>query len=111
MFIFEVHFVLKTTNVCLLFLELKLSAKPGPSNEKNYLFIFIKFIKKLKKEKKRNCRWEKMSKAIEENKLKVTIKTLWWEFNLDWELICTDKNNHKNKTNFLLPLPLQSQFS
>ena len=56
MFIFEVHFVLKTTNVCLLFLELKLSAKPGPSNEKNYLFIFIKFIKKLKKEKKRNCR-------------------------------------------------------
>ena len=41
-----------------------------------------------------------MSKAIEENKLTVTIKRSLWEFNLFWKFICTDKNNEKNKTNF-----------
>ena len=29
-----------------------------------------------------NCRWEKMSKAIVENKLTVTIKRFFWEFSL-----------------------------
>ena len=39
-------------------------------------------LQRKKKEKKWNCRWEKMSKAIEENELAVTIKSLYWEFNL-----------------------------
>ena len=42
-----------------------------------------------------------MNKAIEENKLTVTIKRLL-QFNLYLKFLCTDKNNDKNKTN--LPL-------
>ena len=41
-----------------------------------------------------------MSKAMEENKKKVTIKILVWEFNLHWKFMGTDKNNDKNKTKF-----------
>ena len=38
-----------------------------------------------------------MGKAVEENKYKVKIKRLVWEFNLYWKFMCTDKNNDKNK--------------
>ena len=47
-----------------------------------------------------------MSKAIEENKQKVTIKRIVWKFNLFWKFIWTDKNNEKNKMN--LPSPLST---
>ena len=40
-----------------------------------------------------------MSKAKEENKQKVTIKTPVLEFNLYSKSMCIDKNNDKNKTN------------
>ena len=43
-----------------------------------------------------------MSKAIEENNMTVTIKRLFWEFNLFWKFMCTGKNNDKSKEN--LPL-------
>ena len=46
---------------------------------------------------------KKMSKAIEENKLIVTIKRPLWEFNLYWKFMCRDKNDDKNKMN--LPPP------
>ena len=52
-----------------------------------------------------NCRWEKMSKAIEENKKKVTVKILASEHNLYWKFMCTDKNYDKNKTYKTYPLP------
>ena len=44
-----------------------------------------------------------MSKEIEENKYKVTIKRLVCYFNLFWNFMCTTKNNVKNKIN--LPPP------
>ena len=47
-----------------------------------------------------------MSKAIEENKQKVTIKRIVWKFNLFWKFIWTDKNNEKNEMN--LPSPLST---
>ena len=37
---------LKTINVCLLSLELKLNIKEGTANERTYLFKFVTFIKK-----------------------------------------------------------------
>ena len=52
-----------------------------------------------------------MSKAIEENKLTVMLKSLFREFSLDWKFMCIGKNNDKNKTS--LPTPpftLQLQF-
>ena len=51
--------------------------------------------------KKNSDIWDekKMSKTIEYNKQKTTIKRLVWEFNLYRKFICTDKNNDKNKTN------------
>ena len=51
--------------------------------------------------KKNSDIWDekKMSKTIEYNKQKTTIKRLAWEFNLYRKFICTDKNNDKNKTN------------
>ena len=39
-----------------------------------------------KEKLKGNCKYEKMSKAIEENNLIVTIKIFLWEFNLHWKL-------------------------
>ena len=51
-----------------------------------------------------------MSKAIEENKLIVTIKIISWEFNLYWKFMCTDKNNDKVKTN-LPPPTFHSSYS
>ena len=64
----------------MLFLELKLKTKEGTANEGTHLFIFIKFIKKKwKKQQQWNSRWEKMSKATEENKLTIMIKRLLWE--------------------------------
>ena len=47
----------------------------------------------------------KMIKTIEENKQKVKIKILVWYFNLYWKLMCTGKNNDKNKMNVPLFLP------
>ena len=70
-------------------------------------FIHIKFIKR---KNGWNCRWKKISKAIEENKLTVTIKRRLWGFSLCRKFTCTGKNNDKNKTNVLL-LPLLLQFS
>ena len=43
-----------------------------------------------------------MSKAIEENKLTITIERLPCEFSFHWKFMCTNRNNGKNKTN--LPL-------
>ena len=49
-----------------------------------------------------------MSKTIEENKQKVTIKKLVWYFNLYWKFMCTVKNNGKSKMN--LPPPFFHSF-
>ena len=51
------------------------------------------------KKKQLTCRSEKISKGIKENKLTVMTKRLLWEFNSYSKLMCTDKNNDKNKTN------------
>ena len=51
-----------------------------------------------------------MSKEIEENETKVTIKRPVWEFNLYWKFMCTDKYNDKNKAN-IAHLPFHSSFS
>ena len=56
------------------------------------------YKEKFKKKKQWNCRWEKISKAIEENKFTVTIKILLWEFNLYYKLMYTAENNDKSKT-------------
>ena len=40
---------MKTTNVCLIFLELKLDAKEGAVNKRTHLNMFVKLIKKNKK--------------------------------------------------------------
>ena len=46
-----------------------------------------------------------MSKAIEENKLIVTIKRLFMRIQFILQIyVCTNKNHYKNKTN-LPPLP------
>ena len=53
----------------MLFLERILDTKEGTANERTDLHIFIKCIKNVKEKKKQwNCRWDKMSKAIVENK-------------------------------------------
>ena len=53
-----------------------------------------------------------MNKAMEENKLTVTIKIFLSEFSLYWKFACTDENNDKNKTNVPPPFfPLQLKFS
>ena len=44
-----------------------------------------------------------MSKAVEENKLTVMVKSLFREFSLYWKFMCISKNNDKNKTS--LPTP------
>ena len=36
----------------------------------------LNVLRKIKEKKQWNCRWEKMSNAIEENKLTVTMKRL-----------------------------------
>ena len=70
----------------------------------------ISFYKEKQKKKKWNCRWQKLSKAIKENKLNVTIKRLVWEFNLYWKFTCLEKHNDKNKSN--LPVrPYHSSYS
>ena len=60
------------------------------------------------------CRWEKMSKAVEENKLTVMIRRFLWEFNLYCKFMYPNENNDKSKTSLPphpQPLPLQIQFS
>ena len=56
----------KKKNVYFFFLEFKLGTKEGTVNEKSYLHIFIKFIKKIKKSEIVGDK--KMSEGIEENK-------------------------------------------
>ena len=65
----------------MLALSWKLNTKENTSNDRTHLFIFIKFIKKMKK----NSEFvdeKKMIKAIEEKDWHFTIKRLLWEFNL-----------------------------
>ena len=42
------------------------------------------------KKKQWTCQWGKMRKAIEENKLKVLINRLLWEFNIYCKFMCND---------------------
>ena len=53
-------------NVCLLFLKLKLDAKEGTANGRTHLHIFIKFIKKNKKNSEITAekKWAKQKKKI-----------------------------------------------
>ena len=44
-----------------------------------------------------------MSKAIEQNQLKATIKRFVQYFNLYWKFMCAVKNDDKNKMNFSPP--------
>ena len=62
------------------------------------------YKEKLERKKQWTYKWEKMSKAIEKNKLTVMIKMLLWEFNSYWKFMCTKENNDKNKSN-LPPSP------
>ena len=80
----------------MFFLELKLNTKEGTANERTHLHIFIKFIKKNKKNSEIADEKKWLKQAIEENKQKVTIKRLVWEFNLYWKFMCADKNNDKS---------------
>ena len=59
---------------------------------------------------KRKIKEKKMSKAIEENKLTVTIKKIMWEFSLYWKFMCMDKTNDKNKASLPHPLSLHSSY-
>ena len=54
------------------------------------------------------CRWEKMSKAVEENKLTVTIRRFLWEFNLYCKFMYPNENNDKSKTSLPPPPPTPS---
>ena len=82
---------MKIINVCLFFLELKLSTKQGTAKDRTRLFMFIKCIRKIK---------EKNSELAEDkkwNKLIIMIKRILWEFNLYRKFMCTEENNDKNK--------------
>ena len=52
----------------MLFLKLKLDTKEGTGIEGAHLHVFIEIIKKNYRKKRWNCRWEKMSKVLVENK-------------------------------------------
>ena len=54
------------------------------------------------------CRWEKMSKAVEENKLTVMIRRFLWEFNLYCKFMYPNENNDKSKTSLPPPPPTPS---
>ena len=106
-------FKIKTLLACLFFnLTFHLRSRPlmfaCSSNERTRLFIFIKFMKK--NLRKKIVDRTKVSKAIEENVLTVTIKWLLLELNLYWEFMCTGKNNGSNKTD-LLSSPFHSSYS
>ena len=61
----------------MLFLELKLNIKIGTANEGTQLFIFSKFVKKNERKKTVKVQMKKnWVKAIEENELTITIKSL-----------------------------------
>ena len=47
---------------------MKVDTKEGTANGGTHLHIFIEFKKKNERKKQWSCRWEKMIKAIEENK-------------------------------------------
>ena len=88
--------------------ELKLNTKQETAKERTHLFIIIKGVNT--NYGKKNSEFideQKMSKAIEENKLTVIINHE--EINLYCKFMCADENNDKKKTN--LPHPLQLQFS
>ena len=86
------------------FLDWNLKSQDGTANERTRSFRkrMNENKEKLKK-KKWNCRWEKISEAIKENKLTVAVKRLLWEFNFYWKFMCTDKYNNKNKPAYLSP--------
>ena len=83
----------------LIKIVIKLNTKQCTAKEKTHLCIFIKCIKKNFKKKQWACKWERMTKAIENNKLTVMRKRLLWECNLYWKFMFTDENNDKNKKN------------
>ena len=82
----------------MLFLELKWNTKQDTAKERTHLFSFIKCVKKFYRKKQWTWRWEKTSKAIE-SKLTVTIKRLFWEFDLYCNFMFTDKKNDESKKN------------
>ena len=50
------------------FVELKLYTNEVITNERTHLHILGTYIKKIKEKKQWNWEWEKMNKAIKENK-------------------------------------------
>ena len=64
----------KIINVCLLFLELTGTAKETLLARELIYSYSLNVLRKIKEKKHWTCRWKKMSKAIEENKLKVLNK-------------------------------------
>ena len=64
---------------------------------KNSPLVIHKIIKKnLLKGKQWNCRWEKMSKAVGEKKLKITTTRFEWQFNLYWNSMCVEEDHKKH---------------
>ena len=80
----------------MLFLALKWNTKQDTAKEWTHLFSFIKCVKKFYRKKQWTWRWEKTSKAME-SKLTVTIKRLFWEFDLYCNFMFTDKKMMKVK--------------
>ena len=82
----------------MLFLELTQN-KALPVGE--LIYTFIKFIIKNQRKKKTSkiADNKKMSKAIEENTKKVTVKRLGQHFSFYQKFMCTVKNNDQNKMN------------
>ena len=80
----------------MLFLALKWNTKQDTAKERTHLFSFIKCVKKFYRKKQWTWRWEKTSKAME-SKLTVTIKRLFWEFDLYCNFMFTDKKMMKVK--------------
>ena len=71
------------------------------------------YKEKLKK-KQWSGRWEKIRKALKENKLTVMIRRLLWQFSLYWKFMCTGKDSDRNKKKelaSLLYVSLQLQFA
>ena len=80
----------------MLFLALKWNTKQDTAKERTHLFSFIKCVKKFYRKKQWTWRWEKTSKAME-SKVTVTIKRLFWEFDLYCNFMFTDKKMMKVK--------------
>ena len=82
---------------------MKLDAKECTANDGTHLHIFIKFLKKNKKKQWKQRR-EKMSKAIDENKWKITIKKNLYENSVYIGNLCVQtKIMTRLKRTYLLP--------